>query len=168
VRLAFARLHLGDTAVIEADAAEDLNIVVTHVHLAPTRFADQRIAFGQKGFERLATLGSVDQGQEFFTELRVAERFAVFFPAVDGTGLHEPLIDLISPHAGDFPACGDVRSVGELQRDVFSRIGRRFVVHTDSILTSKTRAFSPSWGLWRLFLRSLDGRWGSEGDLEGF
>jgi hypothetical protein len=38
-RFAFAGLHFRDTSVVQKDPAEDLHIVVPHVHLATASFA---------------------------------------------------------------------------------------------------------------------------------
>ena len=53
-RLAFARLHLGDLAVVQHHAADQLDVEVPHVQHAAAGFADDGEGLGQQVVERLA------------------------------------------------------------------------------------------------------------------
>src|SRR5262245_4068983 len=52
-RLAFPGLHLGDLALVQHSAADELNVEVPHVEHAPARLADDREHFRQELVERL-------------------------------------------------------------------------------------------------------------------
>ena len=54
-RLAFAGLHLGDRAVVEHHAADELDVVVPHVEHAAAGLADDGEGLGQQVVERLAS-----------------------------------------------------------------------------------------------------------------
>ena len=126
----FTGLHLGNATMEKAYTSENLDIVMPHVQAATPSLADQGVAFRQERFEWFTAFGAVDQGQKLFAQLRVRECFAVFYPAVNRTGLLKPLVDFVGPDAWDLPAGCDVRAVRELQRDVFARVGNWFVVHS--------------------------------------
>ena len=53
-RLAFAGLHLGDLALVEHGAADELHVEVPHVEHAAAGLADDREGLGQQVVERLA------------------------------------------------------------------------------------------------------------------
>ena len=53
-RLAFAGLHLGDLALVQYGAADQLHVEVPHVEHAPAGFADDGERLGQQVVERLA------------------------------------------------------------------------------------------------------------------
>ena len=53
-RLAFAGLHLGDLALVEHGAADQLHVEVPHVEHAAARLADDREGLRQQVVERLA------------------------------------------------------------------------------------------------------------------
>ena len=53
-RLALARLHLGDLALVEDGAADQLDVEVPHVQHAAAGFADDGERLGQQVVERLA------------------------------------------------------------------------------------------------------------------
>ena len=53
-RLAFAGLHLGDLALVQDHAADQLHVEVPHVEHAPARLADDGEGLGQQVVERLA------------------------------------------------------------------------------------------------------------------
>ena len=53
-RLALPRAHLGDLALVERDAAEQLDIEVAHFEGAAARLAHDRERLGEDGFERLS------------------------------------------------------------------------------------------------------------------
>ena len=53
-RLAFAGLHLGDLALVQHGAADELHVEVPHVEHAAARLADDGEGFGQQVVERLA------------------------------------------------------------------------------------------------------------------
>ena len=56
-RLAFAGLHLGDLALVQHHAADQLHVEVAHLHRAPARLAHHRKGLGQNLVQRLP-LGS--------------------------------------------------------------------------------------------------------------
>ncbi len=60
-RLALAGLHLGDRAVVEHHAADQLHIEMPHPHRAPACLAHKREALEQQIVERLAAAGAVAQ-----------------------------------------------------------------------------------------------------------
>ncbi len=62
-RLAFARLHLGDRAVVHGDAAQNLHVEVPHVERAPAGLAHQGKGLGQNVVQRFAALGAIAQRQ---------------------------------------------------------------------------------------------------------
>ena len=53
-RLAFAGAHLGDAAIVEREAADELHVEVAHLHRAARRFADHGKTFGREVGERRA------------------------------------------------------------------------------------------------------------------
>ena len=53
-RLAFARAHFGDLAVVENHGADKLYVEVTHAHHAAARFSHDRKGFGQQCVECFA------------------------------------------------------------------------------------------------------------------
>ena len=59
-RLAFAGLHLGDLALVQHHAADQLHVEVPHLHRAPARLAHHREGLGQKLVQRLL-LGRLDR-----------------------------------------------------------------------------------------------------------
>ena len=79
-RLAFARLHLGDPAAMEDDAADELDVEVPHVERAAARLANDGERLGQEVVERLA-------GSEALPELRGlrAELFVGELPGSAGS-----------------------------------------------------------------------------------
>ena len=62
-RFAFARLHLGDRAVMHGDAAEHLHVEVPHVEAAAAGLAHQGERLGQDPIERLVALDAIAQRQ---------------------------------------------------------------------------------------------------------
>ena len=55
-RLAFARLHLGDAPLEEADAADDLHMEMTHAEDAARSFPERRKGVVEDVVERFAVL----------------------------------------------------------------------------------------------------------------
>ena len=62
-RLTFTGLHLGDLALVEHDAADELHVEVPHVQYAPAAFADDGESLGQNLIERGL------QGRVFFVSI---------------------------------------------------------------------------------------------------
>ena len=52
--LSFARLHLGDPALVQDDGAHELHVEDALPQLPPRRLAHQRVRFGQERVQRLA------------------------------------------------------------------------------------------------------------------
>ena len=57
--LAFAGLHLGDTALVQHNAADELNAEGAHAQYAPARLSRDREGLGQQIVQRLAVLESL-------------------------------------------------------------------------------------------------------------
>ena len=62
-RLALARLHLGDRALVQDHAADQLHVVVALADRAPRRLAGQREGLGQQVVERLAASAPARAGR---------------------------------------------------------------------------------------------------------
>ena len=71
-RLALARLHLGDRAVVQDHAADQLDVEVALADRAPRRLAGQRERLGQQVVERLAVAGALAQRVGLGAQLVVA------------------------------------------------------------------------------------------------
>ena len=70
-RLAFAGAHFGDFAAMQDDAADHLDVEVTHAQHADRCFADGRESFGQKAVQRFAI------GQALTEARRLAHQFII-------------------------------------------------------------------------------------------
>ena len=103
-RLALAGLHLGDLALVQHHAADQLHVEVAHLHRAPARLAHHRKGLGKNLVQRLPLCGfnlvyagnpfqpGRDSGLEFGRlgpQLLVRERFDARFQLVD-PGHHRP------------------------------------------------------------------------------
>ena len=73
--LALAGAHLGDGAVVEDHAADQLHVVVALAGAAARGLAGQREGLRQQVVERLAVAGALAQGVGLLADLRVGERF---------------------------------------------------------------------------------------------
>ena len=70
-RLAFAGLHLGDHALVQGDAADDLHVEVAHAHSAIGSLAHHGKRVGQQVVERLASGKAAAQDLGLTRELGV-------------------------------------------------------------------------------------------------
>ncbi len=82
-RLAFARLHLGDSPRVQHHAADQLHVEVAHVQRAPARFAHDGKGFGQQIVERRAGPYPRAEFGRLLPELRVAPLADRRFQIVD-------------------------------------------------------------------------------------
>ena len=73
-RLAFAGLHLGERAVVQHHAADQLHVVVPHLQHAASGFPHHREGFGKKVVERLAVGEAGLELRGLAAQLLVAER----------------------------------------------------------------------------------------------
>jgi hypothetical protein len=81
-RLAFARLHLGDGALVQDVAADELDVEVPHVEHAAPGFAHHREGFRQEIVERLALGDALPELGRLRPELLVRERLHRAFERV--------------------------------------------------------------------------------------
>ncbi len=73
-RLALAGRHLGDRALVEHHAADQLHVEVPHAHGAPRRLATDRERLGQDVVERLAALDALLELVGLRAKARLVER----------------------------------------------------------------------------------------------
>ena len=73
-RLAFAGLHLGERAVVQHHAADQLHVVVPHLQHAAAGLADHGERLGQQVVERLAVGEAGPELRGLAAQLLVAER----------------------------------------------------------------------------------------------
>ena len=85
-RLALARLHLGDRALVQDHAADQLHVVVALADRAPRRLAGQRKGLGQQVVERLAVGGPLAQVVGLLAQLGVLEQLHLRLDPVDRLG----------------------------------------------------------------------------------
>ena len=79
-RLALAGAHLGDLAVVQDHAADQLHVEVAHLHRAPADLARERERLGQQIVEVLALDRALAQLGELLPELVVLEQFELGLP----------------------------------------------------------------------------------------
>ena len=82
-RLAFARLHFGDTALIQSDAADDLHMIVFEFKNAPRRFPDDRKRVKEDIVQRFALGEPFFEDRRLSAQLRVAHRGVFGFERLD-------------------------------------------------------------------------------------
>jgi hypothetical protein len=82
-RFALAGLHLGDRAVVEHHAADQLHVEVAHSHRAPAGLADEREAFRKHLVQRLARARALAQLVGGLAQLSVFVEANLLFEAVD-------------------------------------------------------------------------------------
>ena len=82
-RLAFARLHLGDAPLEEADAADDLHMEMTHAEDAARSLPERRKGVAEDVVERFAVLQAALQDLGLALELAVRHRLVLGFEALD-------------------------------------------------------------------------------------
>ena len=82
-RLALAGLHLGDRAVVQDHAADQLHVEVAHAHRAPARLAGHGEALEQQVVERLAVAGALAQAVRLLEQLVVRHQLHLGLEAVD-------------------------------------------------------------------------------------
>ena len=81
--LAFARLHLGDLAAVQHDAADQLHVEVPHVEHPPAGFADHRERLRQQIVERFSRRQPVTEFLRLLAKLDVRQFLDVRFLDVD-------------------------------------------------------------------------------------
>ena len=81
-RLAFAGAHLGDLALVQHHAADQLHVEVAHAERAARRLADSREGFGQHVVEGLAVGEPLAEFRGLALELLVAQRFERLFERI--------------------------------------------------------------------------------------
>ena len=84
-RLALTGLHLGDGAVVQHHAADELHVEVPHAERAHAAFADDRERLGQKVVERLTVLETLSELDGLAREFLVRERLHRGLEVVDQT-----------------------------------------------------------------------------------
>ena len=82
-RLALAGLHLGDRAVVEDHAADQLDVEVAHAHRAAARLAHEREAFVHQVVELLAVAGAFAQLIGCLAQLGVGVELEFLLETVD-------------------------------------------------------------------------------------
>ncbi len=82
-RLAFTGLHLGDLAVVEDHAADELHVEVAHAERAHAGLASDRERLDLDVVERLAVLDALAELDGLVREVAVAERLDRVFDLVD-------------------------------------------------------------------------------------
>ena len=112
-RFAFAGLHLGDRAVMDRGAAEQLHVEVPHAERAAAGLAHQGEGLDEQLVERLAAAGAVAEAEAFFAELVVGEFFEAGFELGDLRETGGPLGESIARDGADRtgPAARDSRDV---------------------------------------------------------
>ncbi len=83
-RLAFARLHLGDGALVQHHAADELHVVVPHLEHAPAGLAADGKGFNQDVVEARAVVELLLELRRLGLQLGVAELLDLRFEIVDG------------------------------------------------------------------------------------
>jgi hypothetical protein len=81
--LALARAHLGDLAVVQHHAADQLHVEVAHSHRALADLTRERERLGQEIVQVLAGLGALAQLGELLLELVVVGFLELGLPTVD-------------------------------------------------------------------------------------
>jgi hypothetical protein len=76
-RLSLARLHLGDVALVEDDAAHHLDLEELDAAVAPERLADRRVRLEEELLERLSVLEPLPELGRLAPQLVVAELLEV-------------------------------------------------------------------------------------------
>ncbi len=76
-RFAFARLHFGNAALMQGDAADDLHVIVFELEHAPRRFPDDRKGVVENVVQRFARFQPVFEDLRLLAQLCV-RHFAVF------------------------------------------------------------------------------------------
>ena len=104
-RLALARAHLGDLALVQDDAADDLDVVVAHLHLPLGGFADDGEGLGQDVVERGAVFESRDELRRLGGELIVGEALDIALPVGDRIDRAGESLDLARVGVSEQGAC---------------------------------------------------------------
>ena len=91
-RLSFARLHLGDLAAMESDAADQLNIVMALPEGSDRRLADGRKGLGKEVVELLTICEALTEQVRLTTQFLVGKRAELFGsnPLIASTYLPRP------------------------------------------------------------------------------
>ena len=93
-RFALAGLHLGDAALMEHDAADDLHAVRTHAEHAVSRFANGGERLRQQLIQRLTGGETVLEFLRFGAEILVGEGAVIVLEGHDGIDQRRELFDL--------------------------------------------------------------------------
>ena len=81
--LSLAGLHLGDLALVEGRAADELDVVVALAKVAPGRLADRGEGFGQQGVDGVASVQPLSEFVGLGQQLVVAEALIFGLQPVD-------------------------------------------------------------------------------------
>ena len=93
-RFALAGLHLGDAALMEHDAADDLHAVRAHAEHAVCGLADSGECLGQELVKRLAGGETVLEFLRLGAEILVGEGAVIVLEGHDGVDQRRELFDL--------------------------------------------------------------------------
>ena len=85
-RFAFARFHLGDVAIVERHAADELHVEVAHAERTYRCFADCCKCFGQNRIEALAAFETFPKLNRQMCELNIVELLHVGLERADMIG----------------------------------------------------------------------------------
>ena len=91
--LALAGRHLGNPALVEDDAADELHVVVALAECALRGFARDGEGLDQQVFQGLAVFEPLPERRRLGAELLVAQRFQGFLEAVDAVNLRGVRLD---------------------------------------------------------------------------
>ncbi|MPN20213.1 hypothetical protein SDC9_167591 [bioreactor metagenome] len=92
-RFAFACLHLGDAALMQNHAAEQLHVEMTHVHGAHRRLANSRKRLSHDAVQRFAVLQPLAKELCLRAELFVRHRLHLRFEFVDALDIRLQLLE---------------------------------------------------------------------------
>ena len=95
-RLALAGLHLGDRAVVEDHAADQLDVEVAHLHRAPAGLARQGEALEQQVVERLAVAPALAQRVGRLAQLLIRVELELGLVVVDARDVLLERLELLA------------------------------------------------------------------------
>ena len=101
-RLAFARFHLRDAALMQHDAADDLHVEVLHAEAAPSGLAADGKGLGQEIVEALAFREPFSKRRRLRAELVVAEGLALRFAGGHEIGDLLKLLDFLRVQIAEY------------------------------------------------------------------
>ena len=82
-RFAFARLHFGDAALVQGDAADDLYMIMFEFENAPRRLAHDRERVVEDVVQRFAVFQTIFQYVRLLAQLRIRHRRVLRFELLD-------------------------------------------------------------------------------------